>query len=342
VREIYRRAAEALGAKIVTERSEEMATRTNDTEYSKASWVEWRRCRETVPQHLCREGCYWIAEPIDADMTSRIVLVTPTIAKSWLRRNDKNRTFTRNAARILAAEMGRGHWRENGESVVFDTDGVLVDGQHRLQAVLNSGHSYRVPVITGIEPEVRPTVDTGVKRSAANNLQMADEQNTATLAATLMLWRGYDMKNVSAMTYPAAVAPENRVTTPKILEYLEEWPDIREAVRVSLALRPSGQGRALVPSSEAAMIWYAIVRSGASRESANEFLGSVLAGFDLAKGNPIIGLRRRLIDNLGVGQRMDKRERLALVLKTWLLWSTGQTRKVIKWEHASEPFPFLD
>ena len=89
------------------------------------------------------------------------------------------------------------------------------------------------------------------------------------------------------------------------------------------------------------MVWLAIVKSGASEDRASQFLGSVLSGFNLTEDSPVVGLRRRLIDNIGPGLRMDKRERLALVLKTWLLWSTGQTRKVIRWE-TDESFPFLD
>jgi hypothetical protein len=280
--------------------------------------MTYRLCSYPIPQHICREGCYWLAEPI----------------------NDQNRTFGRDAARALAAEMSTGYWRENGESIVFDRAGKLIDGQHRLQAVLNSGHEYRVPVITGVAAEVRPTVDTGVKRSAASNLQMAQEENASTLAAAIVLWRGYAAHNARAMTHPASQGPEHRMSIPRILEYLEEWPGLREAARVSLALRPSGRGRSLVPSSEAAMLWFAIIQSGASRERANQFLGSVLSGYDLAEDSPIIGLRRRLIDQLAPGLRMDKRERIALVLKTWQLWSTGRSRKVIRWE-PTEPFPFL-
>ena len=89
------------------------------------------------------------------------------------------------------------------------------------------------------------------------------------------------------------------------------------------------------------MIWLAIVESGASRDRANQFLGCVLSGFNLPENSPIVGLRRRLIDSIRPGLRMDKRERLALVLKTWQLWSTEQTRKVIRWE-TDEPFPFLN
>ena len=157
-----------------------------------------------------------------------------------------------------------------------------------------------------------------------------------------MLWKGYVARDVRAMTHPAQRHPQERTSIPRILEYLGEVPGIREAVTESTALRPSGPGRALIPVSEAALVWLAIVESGASKDRANEFLGSALSGFNLPQDSPIIALRRRLIDNIRPGLRMDKRERIALVLKTWQLWSTGQTRKVIKWEAGSEPFPFLD
>jgi hypothetical protein len=218
--------------------------------------------------------------------------------------------------------MDHGYWRENGEAVIFDTHGILIDGQHRLQAVLNSGHEYRVPVITGIAPLVRPTVDTGKKRSSAQNLQMAGLKNAAALSATLTLWKGYMARDLRAM------------------EDLEQYPELKVAVQRGLALRPVGQGRALISPSESALIWQAITQSGTTQTRAEEFLGSVLSGYNLSEGNPIIALRRRLLDQMGPGLKMDKKERLALILKTWQLWSTGQTRKVIRWE-VTEPFPFL-
>ena len=299
-----------------------------------------QRCEYTVPQHVCQEGCYWINNPVDAEMTSRVVILTPDIAKGWLRHNTLNRKFSRNGARSLSTEMARGYWRENGESIVFDREGILIDGQHRLQAVLNSGHKYLAPVVTGVSAVVRPTVDTGKKRSGAANLQMAGEKNSTILASALLLWKGYAARDVRVMTHPAAGGPGRRTSIPRIMQYVNEVPEIREAVAEAMSLRPSGAGRALVPASEVAMIWLAIIEAGASKDRANQFLGCVLSGFNLSENSPIIGLRRRLIDSIRPGLRMDKRERLALVLKTWQLWSTEQTRKVIRWE-TDEPFPFL-
>ena len=315
-----------------------MATTTRTNTYQ-------RRCQPDDMRydayHICREGCYWIAEPIDHVMAARIVLLTPEIALNWLKRNSHNRSFSRDSARLLAAEMDHGYWRENGEAVIFDTNGILIDGQHRLQAVLNSGHEYLVPAITGIQPLVRPTVDTGKKRSGAQNLQMAGEKNAAALAAALTLWKGYVAHDLRAMTHPASASPEQRTTIPRIMEDLEHYPELRIATERSMALRPAGQGRALISASEATLVWQAITWTGATVKRAEEFLGSVLSGYNLSEGNPIIALRRRLIDQMGPGLRIDKKERLALILKTWQLWSTGQKRKVIKWEQGSEPFPFL-
>lgn len=287
-------------------------------------------------QHHCNERCEWIAEPVSLSMASRVVQLTPEIALGWLKRNGKNRIFSRGNARSLAEDMASGYWRENGESIVFDDRGILIDGQHRLQACVNSGHQYLVPVITGVMAEVRPTVDTGQKRTSANNLQMAGEKNASALAATVLLWKGYESRVVRQITHPY-----HKTSISEILEYLGEWPGLREAVRTARTLTPQRQGRAIVPLSEVAMVWFAIVEAGGSKARANEFLGAVLSGFNLGPGNPILALRRRLQEFAGrPGQRMSKRERLALLLRAWQLWSTGQTRQVLRWD-ADQEFPFL-
>ena len=294
------------------------------------------KCFESTRQHICRAGCYWIEKPTHESMTQHIVLLTPEIALTWLKRNDINRPFSRGNARLLADEMTAGRWKENGESIVFDTDGTLIDGQHRLQAVLNSGREYLVPVVTGIAAAVRPTVDTGRKRTTANNLGMAGESNAATLAAALLLWKGYESRQVQGVSGNTF----QKSSVASIMEFLDQWPHMREAVRRAKALLPKGHGRAVIPASEVAVLWYAIVDVGNSPERADEFLSSVLLGHNVAPGNPILALRRRLIDHMRPGMRMAKRERLALALKAWQLWSTGQKRQVLRWEPGQE-FPYL-
>ena len=297
-----------------------------------------RPCEDGTVQHICEETtCWaWIANPADDRMTARVVRLTPAIAAQWLDRNHQNRPMSRTNATTLGDEMVNGYWSENGESIVFDTHTppILVDGQHRLQAVIDTGHGYNCVVVTGVDPGARPTVDRGMKRSAANNLQMQGELNGSALAATIVLWAGYERRKATDMTQ------SRRMSVSALSEFLARWPRLRDAVTAARKLRPAGQGRTMVPMSEVALIWMAICDSGESEERANEYLGAVLSGFDLSPGNPVLALRRRLQDQVSMAHRMLKRERLALILRTWQLWSAGASRKQIRWD-ASQDFPFL-
>lgn len=286
-----------------------------------------------VPAHVCDYACAWIQAPISSHMSARIVELTPKISELWLQRNPKNRNQLN--VDLFSEDMKSNRWMENGESLVFDSQGWLLDGQHRLAAVIATGHSYRAAVILGVDGDARPTVDTGRKRTASDNLQMAGEGYAGTLAATLMLWRGYIRRSVPEMVRPYS---GKRHSVLAIFQLLAEYPHIRQAVRMSRTHLPRG-ARGKIPLSEIAMIFFAITESGATSERGLEFLAAVIEGHNLSTGNPILALRKRL-DEQRPGYRMEKRERLGLLLKCWQLWSTGQTRRLLRLNEA-EPFPFL-
>jgi hypothetical protein len=88
----------------------------------------------------------------------KIVLTVETITKPladkylktnpfWNRKPDWG--IVDKICRLLRA----GHWRVNGESVVFDRNGHLVNGQHRLMAVSKTGISIQTVVVRGIDPK---------------------------------------------------------------------------------------------------------------------------------------------------------------------------------------------
>ena len=78
-------------------------------------------------------------------------LVTPEYARELLNHNTNNyRPVNRDSVSKLARSMKDGLWQENGESVVLNEDGILVDGQHRLHAVIESGASVWMYIMKGI------------------------------------------------------------------------------------------------------------------------------------------------------------------------------------------------
>ena len=70
--------------------------------------------------------------------------------------------------------MRAGRWRLTHQGVAVGADGNLYDGQHRLSAITRAGVAVRMLVVRGLEPQAREEIDTGEKRTAADNFSIVD------------------------------------------------------------------------------------------------------------------------------------------------------------------------
>ena len=98
--------------------------------------------------------------------------VTPEMARQWLANNHGNRNFSYENITKYAADMKSGAWKINGEGIRFRADGTLVDGQHRLKAILAANVPVWMSVTTGIPTEEATLYDRGRPRSTTNTLVM--------------------------------------------------------------------------------------------------------------------------------------------------------------------------
>lgn len=110
---------------------------------------------------------------IDQQVTTSVERITPARAKEWLGRNEANRNLRAVKVNEYARDMAAGKWSLSGESIKFDYNGNLIDGQHRLTAGRESGVTFESVVVRGLPPTVRSVIDTGAKRSAGDALKMA-------------------------------------------------------------------------------------------------------------------------------------------------------------------------
>jgi hypothetical protein len=101
-------------------------------------------------------------------MEARIELITPQIAEQYLAKNSNNyRRLYKATVEQYASEMLNGEWIFNGEAIKFNKSGKLVDGQHRLSAIVKSGCSVSMVVITDVNDDVN-TFDIGKTRSVSD------------------------------------------------------------------------------------------------------------------------------------------------------------------------------
>jgi hypothetical protein len=157
---------------------------------------------------------------LDYDMID----VGPEDARAMLEQNNHNRTMRPEYVRKLAAAMERGEWTVNGEPVQIAEDGTLLNGQHRLNAIVESGVTVPLLVIRGLPISSQMTMDTGLRRNLSDVLALHGESETANLGAILaMLYRyrsGHKLNN-SGRTAPTAV---------QALALLEAEPEIKDGL----------------------------------------------------------------------------------------------------------------
>ena len=80
---------------------------------------------------------------ITKDLNCNVVLMNPSLAEKILSLNKKNRNVSESNLSSTVHKMKNGKWHENGESIIIGSDGVLKDGQHRLEATIKSNHVWR-------------------------------------------------------------------------------------------------------------------------------------------------------------------------------------------------------
>lgn len=95
--------------------------------------------------------------------------ITPDVAREMLKLNVANRDRKREP---IAKAIKDGEWTLNGATIVFSDDNVLLDGQNRLFACVDTGEPIDSIVVRGISRAAQVSMDTGMKRSVADYLKM--------------------------------------------------------------------------------------------------------------------------------------------------------------------------
>lgn len=123
------------------------------------------------------------------DMKIQIMDVTPEMAKRWLERNTENRNVNHARVKAIARDIKDGHWDCTHQGIAIASDGTLVDGQHRLMAIVQANKTVRVPVAMNAPKSTH--IDSGAIRSLTNRIQMGtnglDWVNKNTTAAVRVI-----------------------------------------------------------------------------------------------------------------------------------------------------------
>lgn len=209
--------------------------------------------------------------------------ITPEQAGRLLESNRHNRNLRRAWVDSLAAMMSRGEWVFDGSTLKIAEDGTLLDGQHRLAAIVASGVSLEMVVVRGLSIEAQDTVDVGRGRRLADVLAIEGHTDAHALGAAISFLHRY--RTGQRMDMSRATAP----TPQQALALIEELPELRESVRVARRVTKEIRG----PIGVFAGLHY--IFSEVDQPATDDFYDRLATGWELKKGDPVWHLRRHIL-----------------------------------------------
>lgn len=253
--------------------------------------------------------------PVNDKLTHELVDVTPEVAEKWLGQNHGNRNLRSRKVAAYARDMRNGHWMTSGDSIKFDWNGRLIDGQHRLEAVIESGITIRVLVVKGLEPRVQDVLDTNAKRSNADALRFNGvDRNVTDIAALAKIANARELGLLTLAT--STQVPE--MTNNEVIAWNEAHPEAASAVALARRVYKDIGGS---PSA----IGYAIWRlEQIDPLDAVEFFTSIAESRTRGAGDPRLALLRSFNRMREQGVRVTAALQLRYIFAAWNAWRANK------------------
>lgn len=251
------------------------------------------------------------------------VLVTPTLAKHILEKyNTGNRKLRIGHANVFAKVLTRGGWQNTGESVVFAAEGILNNGQHRLEGIVRSGIAATMDIRFGIPRAAFAVTDTGSKRLAGDVLSIHGSSSPFGVAATVKLLLAYQAG------LPGSYYNVTKVGNDEILAGYKAFKTVDASNELA---RRHLKRQGFVNAASTAFTYMALLET--DEQTVVAFLSIIETGLAENEFNPARMLREKLLtDNkLAKNSRSSTVERLALYIKAWNSWRANQPVKSLRW-----------
>lgn len=266
-------------------------------------------------------------------MTVRTAIETidPVRAQELIDTIVVNRNVRISKVKNFAVDIARKNWRMTGESIKINPEGHLIDGEHRLRAVILAEESIETVVTYGIENSSRIAIDTGTARTLADHLKFQGERHNTALAAALSVLHCRSIGDYTRQASPSHLAA---------VEMLGANPGIRD----STAYVIDNMKKLRVPKGLAAVLHYETTRIDAV--DAEAFWRKLATGADLEDGSPVLLLRNRLMANhKHSSMRLTYAATHAIMIKAWNHYRQGTPLESLRWRGGGahpEAFPQLE
>lgn len=240
-------------------------------------------------------------------ITQSVVLVGADTATRWLEHNPRNRPILDVTVARYRRDMADGNWLFAADPIRFNSEGALLDGQHRLTAHSQvPGLTLPYLVVRGLPDETQMVMDQGRKRTPGQQLALKgipDYNRLAAAAKLSIIWE-------SGLMFRDNKVVSSEVTTHRIESWVDENAEAISIVQSwgNITRRNDAPGSVAL----AAALRFVYIDDGAARE-----FFQTLADGGAPLHDPITTLDKRLQRIRRDGTKMSARDYLSLFIIAW-------------------------
>ncbi|BCH20141.1 hypothetical protein [Mesorhizobium sp. L-2-11] len=259
------------------------------------------------------------------------VTLTPEMAFDLLNHNQQNRPLQDRHVNRIASQIMAGKWKFNGDTIKISDTGDVLDGQHRLFAVIEAKTAVETVIIRGVARDAFSTIDTiRAVRSGADVLAINGASRYRTTISSALMW----LIRWQRGCLPKFRDPRNKIENSDIEAAWAAHPDMEKAVERAMQLRGLGNPAVF------AFVYYVM---GNLNEAVAERMMETLedpAGVPI--DDPFYALRAWLLSENR--KRREPLDCVAVIIKAANAAAKGRKVKVLSWKQSgqsAEAFPTL-
>lgn len=279
-----------------------------------------------APVQISARGGVWLPEV--GGSGARRMTITPEMASAWLeRRCPHQRPVSNNNIRGLTSQIVQGKWRFDGSSIVFDSNGQLIDGQHRCIAVVEANRSVDSMVVWGVEPDAYLTKDTGKVRNAADLLNVENAKMLATVARALLAME------ISGEPFTGGTTSRT-ISNADVVAKVNSDPKIQEAVSWVLS---TADRKSIGTPTMTALSFY--LTSRVHPQDAVVFWDSIAKGDNIPTNDArLVFLRYTRNAKFKYHTHNSRRSWVGCAIKAWNAWRCHEGIKLLR-QGIGDEFP---
>ncbi|MCW5886445.1 MAG: hypothetical protein KIT33_15850, partial [Candidatus Kapabacteria bacterium] len=277
-----------------------------------------------------------------------VVNITPELAATLLANNINNRSLNNGRVSFYAKQIRNNNWRLTGETIKLAKNYTLIDGQHRLEAIIKAGKSAEMEIAFGIDNDTFNVIDTGRTRNGADVISILKVKNAAKVASVLRTLIAYQRgvligtrggrTNLAQYSSKQSLGEKYIITNADIEQAYYDNPGVEDYIGKS--------NKNLGFETAYSFIFY-VLSTSRYKEKAKEFIEYINSG-ELKKGDRfyrddmMLNLREFLISkNLNKGGKLDKlssREIIGYCFKAFNYYVNDRVVKKVRYS-LSEGIP---